>query len=56
MTKIVEDLKSGKKDHEDFWIKLGDKYILIRYFAVRNKEGNYLGVLEVTRISPPSKG
>ena len=24
--KIVEDLMSGKKDHEDFWIKMGDKY------------------------------
>ena len=56
VTKIVEDLKSGKKDHEDFWIKLGDKYILIRYFAVRNKEGNYLGVLEVTQDIAPIQG
>lgn len=51
--KIVEDLKSGKKDHEDFWIKLGDKYIYIRYFAVRNEAGEYLGVLEVTQDIKP---
>lgn len=51
--KIVEDFKSGKKDHEDFWIKAGDKYILIRYYAVRNQEREYIGVLEVTQDIKP---
>lgn len=46
---IVADFKSGKKDHEDFWIRFKDKYILIRYFAVRDDRGEYLGVLEVTQ-------
>ncbi len=50
---IVADLKSGKKDHEDFWIKMRDKYILIRYFAVRDEKGEYLGVLEVTQNIAP---
>lgn len=50
---IVNDFKSGKKDSEDFWIKAGDKYILIRYFAVRNEKGEYLGVLEVTQDIKP---
>jgi DUF438 domain-containing protein len=50
---IVEDFKSGKKDHEDFWIKMGDKYVYIRYFAVRNEEGKYLGVVEVTQNIKP---
>lgn len=45
---IVEDFKCGKKDHEDFWIHMGDKLVLIRYFAVRNVSGEYIGVLEVT--------
>jgi DUF438 domain-containing protein len=53
VTKIVEDFKSGKKDHEDFWIEAGERYILIRYFAVRNKEGEFLGVLEVTQDIKP---
>lgn len=53
--KIVEDLKSGKKDFEDFWIKMGDKYVLIRYFAVRDMEGNYLGALEFTQNIAPLK-
>lgn len=47
--KIVEDLKSGKKDHEDFWIKMGPKYVYIRYFAVRDEQGEYMGTLEVTQ-------
>ncbi len=52
---IVEDLKSGKKDHEDFWIRMRDKYVHIRYFAVRDKEGNFLGVLEFTQDIAPIK-
>jgi len=50
---IVEDLKSGKKSHEDFWIRMGDKYVFIRYFAVRDANGEYLGVLEVTQDIAP---
>lgn len=51
--KIVEDFKSGTKDHEDFWINMGDKFVLIRYFAVRSEGGEYLGVLEVTQNIKP---
>lgn len=51
--KIVEDLQSGKKEHEDFWIRMGDKYVFIRYFAVRDKDKNFLGVLEVTQNIAP---
>ncbi len=47
--KIVADLKSGKKQHEDFWIRMGEKYVYIRYFAVRDEKGEYLGALEVTQ-------
>ncbi len=51
--KIVEDLSSGKKDHEDFWIRMGDKFAYIRYFAVRNAKGEYLGTIEVTQDIKP---
>lgn len=50
---IVEELKSGKKDHEDFWLKLGDSFVYIRYFAVRNAQGEYLGIMEVTQNIKP---
>lgn len=51
--KLVEDFKAGIKDQEDFWIQARDKFILIRYFAVRNSENEYLGVLEVTQDIKP---
>ncbi|HHU56217.1 MAG TPA: DUF438 domain-containing protein [Acholeplasmataceae bacterium] len=50
---IINSFKSGEKDHEDFWIQLGDKFVLIRYFAVRNNLGEYLGTLEVTQDIKP---
>lgn len=53
---IINDFKSGKKTHEDFWIHLGDKYVFIRYYAVRGENGEYLGTLEVTQdIAPLQK-
>ncbi len=51
--KLIEDFRAGRKDHEDFWINMGEKFILIRYFAVRDEDGAYLGVLEVTQNIRP---
>ncbi|NLX64333.1 MAG: DUF438 domain-containing protein [Clostridiaceae bacterium] len=51
--KILEDFKTGKKDNEDFWIHVGPRYVLIRYYAVRNSKGEYLGTLEVTQDIKP---
>lgn len=53
--KIIDDFKAGKKDSEDFWIQLGDMFVLIRFFAVRNKEGEYLGTLEYVQNVAPIK-
>jgi DUF438 domain-containing protein len=47
--KILADFKSGKKSHEDFWLSVGGKFILIRYYAVRSPQGEYLGTVEVTQ-------
>lgn len=51
--KIVEDFKSGLKNHEDFWINMGQSFVLIRYFAVRSESGEYLGTVEVTQNIKP---
>ena len=45
---LVEQFKNGEKDSESFWIQQGSAFILIRYFAVRNAKGEYLGVVETT--------
>ena len=47
--KIVEDLKAGKKDYYDFWLQIKDKFVYIRYLAVRNLQGKFLGILEVSQ-------
>jgi len=46
---ILEAFKNGKKDVAEFWINLKGRQIYIRYFPVRNKDGNYLGTLEVSQ-------
>jgi hypothetical protein len=51
--KIVEGFKLGSKNHEDFWIRMGNKFIFIRYYAVRNEKGEFIGVLEVTQDIKP---
>ena len=44
---VISDLKNGKRDFVEFWIDLRGRKIYIRYFAVRDKDGKYLGTLEV---------
>lgn len=46
---IVEWFKKGEKDSVDFWINFKGRLVYIRYFAVRDKNGKYLGTLEVTQ-------
>lgn len=50
---LLADFKAGRKDHEDFWIKFRDKYVYIRYFAVRDENGDYIGTLEFTQNIDP---
>jgi len=45
---VIQNLREGRKDEESFWIQRGGMFILIRYLAVRDENGVYLGVLEVT--------
>ena len=46
---IVKGFKDGTMDSADFWIDFKDDKILIRYFPVRNENGDYMGVLEITQ-------
>lgn len=47
--KILRSFKEGKKDSVDFWINLKGKFIHIRFFAIRDKAGKYLGTMEVAQ-------
>jgi hypothetical protein len=46
---ILKSFKKGKRDSADFWINIKGKLVHIRYFAVRDRDRNYLGTLEVTQ-------
>jgi PAS domain S-box-containing protein len=46
---ILNDFRLGKRDKAEFWIKMDDALIYIRYFPVRTSDGKYLGCLEVTQ-------
>lgn len=46
---IVESFRSGRRDTEEFWIKHRGRFVHIRYFALRDSEGAYLGTLEATQ-------
>jgi uncharacterized protein len=49
VNKLLEAFKSGERDVAEFWIQLGGKFIHIRYFALRNAQGEYEGCLEVSQ-------
>jgi hypothetical protein len=53
VNQILEDFKSKKRDSADFWLNIGEKTVYIRYFAVRDTQGQYLGTLEVTQDIAP---
>jgi hypothetical protein len=50
---ILDDFRAGRKDREEFWLRLGDRFVLIRYFAVRGEDGAYLGTLEASQDIAP---
>ena len=47
--KILEEFKAGRQDVADFWITFKGKFVHIRYFAVRDDEKNYRGVIEMSQ-------
>lgn len=49
VNKIVEAFTTGEKDKAEFWINMNNRLVHIRYFAVRDKNGKYLGTMEVTQ-------
>jgi DUF438 domain-containing protein len=46
---ILADFKAGRQKVAEFWIQMQGKFVHIRYFAVHDEAGKYLGCLEVTQ-------
>jgi PAS domain S-box-containing protein len=49
VNRILEAFKKGERDVAEFWIQKSNRLIHIRYFAVRDKSGKYLGTMEVVQ-------
>ncbi len=47
--KIVSAFREGKQDRARFWIELKGRFVLIQYFALKDDNGMYKGVLEVSQ-------
>lgn len=47
--KILADFKSGKHNKAEFWLELNGAFIHIRYFALRDTKGEYVGTIEVSQ-------
>jgi len=50
---ILDDFKAGRRENADFWIDFGGTFVHIRYFAVRDAAGEYVGTLEMTQDIAP---
>jgi len=46
---ILDDFRAKQRDVAEFWIQMGDRFIHIRYFALREDDGTYRGTIEVTQ-------
>lgn len=47
--KILEEFRKGTKNEASFWINFKGRLIYIRYFAVRDAEEKYKGVIEMSQ-------
>jgi DUF438 domain-containing protein len=51
--RILADFKAGRRDVAEFWIDMGPRKVHIRYWAVRDSSGRYLGCLETVQDVAP---
>ncbi len=47
--KIINDFKEGRRDVFPVWMEKGGRTLLVRYMAVRDQEGKYLGTVELVQ-------
>jgi DUF438 domain-containing protein len=47
--RIVEEFKAGTKDVAEFWFNFKGRIIHIRYFAIRDNDKQYKGVIEMSQ-------
>lgn len=53
VNRLLQEMREGQRDVASFWIQTGERFVHIRYFAVRDAEGKYRGVLEMAQDIAP---
>lgn len=54
--RILDAFRAGERDVAEFWIEKDERFIHIRYFAVRDPDGGYKGVVEVVQDATEVRG
>lgn len=49
VNQIIEAFRKNEQSEANFWIEMRGKFLYIRYFALRDKDGVYKGVLELSQ-------
>jgi DUF438 domain-containing protein len=49
VNRVLTEFKAGTRDVAEFWMRPGGKFVHIRYYALRDADGNYRGAMEVTQ-------
>ena len=45
----MDAFKAGTQDKAVFWIELGERFLVIGYYAVKDDNGTFIGTLEVSQ-------
>ena len=53
VNQILFDFRASRQSVAEFWINFHDKFVHVRYFAVRSSDGDYLGTVELTQDLTP---
>ena len=56
VNRILAAFRQGSRESAEFWIRLNERFVHIRYFAVRDAGGAYRGCLEVSQDATAIRG
>ena len=46
---IIDDFRNNRRDEVPVWMEKGGSTMLVKYMAVRDKSGAYLGTVELVQ-------
>lgn len=46
---IIQDFRNGRKDYVSVWMEKNGQATLVKYMAVRDNKGHYIGTMEVVQ-------